>query len=96
MLYLSGATMDDMEAMLERAAQRGATEALKRLGLDDDTAPKDMAELRSLLSAWRDMRREFFLTLTRWLTVFVLGILVLLFGSKFGFSVLAGWMLPKP
>lgn len=88
--------MDDMEEMLERAAQKGAREVLKQLGLDDDHAARDLAEIRSMLSIFRDMRREALLTFSRWATVFILGLLVLVVWSKANVSILTGWLLPKP
>ena len=44
---------EELEAMMDRAAKRGAYAALKELGLHDDHAPQDIDELRGLLSAWR-------------------------------------------
>jgi Family of unknown function (DUF6127) len=51
-----GADLVTLRALIEEASDLGATRALNRLGLDDDNAPKDMAELRELLSAWRDAK----------------------------------------
>lgn len=42
-----------LEAMLDRAAKRGAREALKEVGLGDEHAGTDIHEVRSLLVAWR-------------------------------------------
>ena len=39
--------------MLDKAARRGAKEALRSIGLLDDDAQKDIIEMRSLLEAWR-------------------------------------------
>ena len=49
---------EELEEMLDRAAKRGAKEALRSIGLLDDSAHKDMVELRSLLEAWRDTRKS--------------------------------------
>lgn len=49
-------THEELEAMLDRAAKRGARAALQELGLHDENAPRDLDELRGLLSAWRDTR----------------------------------------
>jgi Family of unknown function (DUF6127) len=51
-----GADLITLRALIEEASDRGAASALARLGLHDDKAPKDMAELRELLSAWRDAK----------------------------------------
>jgi Family of unknown function (DUF6127) len=51
-----GADLVTLRALIEEASELGARRALSRLGLDDETAPKDMAELRELLVAWRDAK----------------------------------------
>ena len=63
---------DELEAMLDRAARRGAKEALRSIGLLDDDAHKDITEMRSLLEAWRDTRRSVWATITKLVTVAVL------------------------
>lgn len=63
---------DELEAMLDRAARRGAKEALASIGLLDDNAHKDMTEMRSLLEAWRDTRKSIWTTVIRLTTVALL------------------------
>ena len=63
---------DELEDMLDRAARRGAKEALRSIGLLDDDAHKDITEMRSLLEAWRDTRRSIWSTITKLVTVGVL------------------------
>ena len=63
---------DELEDMLDRAARRGAKEALRSIGLLDDDAHKDITEMRSLLEAWRDTRRSIWSTVTKLVTVGVL------------------------
>ena len=63
---------DELEAMLDRAARRGAKEALRSIGLLDDDAHKDITEMRSLLEAWRDTRKSIWSTITKLVTVGVL------------------------
>jgi len=65
-------TPDELEAMLDRAARRGAKEALKALGLQDDDAQKDLHEMRSLLEAYRDTKRSIWSTVVRISTVALL------------------------
>jgi hypothetical protein len=65
-------TPDELEAMLDRAARRGAKEALRSIGLLDDDAHKDITEMRSLLEAWRDTRKSIWSTTTRIITAAVL------------------------
>ena len=45
-----------MEAMLERASEKGAQRALERVGLHDEQALKDVHDLRDLLDMWRQVR----------------------------------------
>jgi hypothetical protein len=63
---------EELEAMLDRAARRGAKEALRSIGLLDDDAHKDITEMRSLLEAWRDTRKSIWSTITKLVTVGVL------------------------
>jgi len=44
-------TIEQIEEMLDKAARRGAKEALRSIGLLDDDAQKDIIEMRSLLEA---------------------------------------------
>ena len=63
---------EELEAMLDRAARRGAKEALRSIGLLDDQAQKDITEMRSLLEAWRDTRKGIWNTVVKITTVGVL------------------------
>ena len=63
---------DELEDMLDRAARRGAKEALRSIGLLDDDAHKDITEMRSLIEAWRDTRKSIWSTITKLVTVAVL------------------------
>ena len=63
---------DELEAMLDRAARRGAKEALRSIGLLDDDAHRDITEMRSLIEAWRDTRKAFWTTTIKVATVAVL------------------------
>ena len=65
-------TNDELEAMLDRAARKGAKEALASIGLLDDSAQRDITEMRSLLEAWRDTRKSIWNTVTKVITVSVL------------------------
>jgi len=58
--------------MLDRAARRGAKEALRSIGLLDDDAQRDITEMRSLLEAWRDTRKSIWSTVVKLATVGVL------------------------
>ena len=63
---------DELEAMLDRAARRGAKEALRSIGLLDDDAQRDITEMRGLIEAWRDTRKSIWSTITKLVTVGVL------------------------
>tara|TARA_R110000772_G_scaffold160510_3_gene271631 strand:+ start:114 stop:368 length:255 start_codon:yes stop_codon:yes gene_type:complete len=63
---------DELEAMLDRAARRGAKEALRSIGLLDNDAHRDITEMRSLIEAWRDTRKSIWTTAVKVTTVAVL------------------------
>ena len=65
-------TPEELEAMLDRAARRGAKEALKSLGLQDDDAHKDIVEMRTLLEAYRDTKKSIWNTAVKISTVALL------------------------
>ena len=66
-------TDDQLERMLDRAAKRGAIEALKAIGLEDENASVDIRELRTLLTAWRDTRRAIWQQIVKAGVMIVLG-----------------------
>jgi len=65
-------TAEELEAMLDRAARRGAREALKSLGVQDEEAHKDIVEMRNLLEAFRDTKKSIWNTAVKILTVALL------------------------
>jgi hypothetical protein len=65
-------TNEELEVMLDRAAHKGAKQALASIGLLDDSAQKDITEMRSLLEAWRDTRKSIWTTAIKVTTVAVL------------------------
>ena len=65
-------TNEELEAMLDRAARKGAKQALSSIGLLDDSAQRDFTEMRSLLEAWRDTRKSIWNTVTKVITVSML------------------------
>lgn len=76
-------TEAQLEEMLARAAEKGAQRALNSLGLHDDNAAHDVAELRSLLDVWRMIRTSMIKTSANMITAFILGALALGVGLKF-------------
>jgi hypothetical protein len=65
-------TSEELEDIIDRAARRGACEALKSLGLQDDDAQKDITEMRTLLDAYRDTKKSIWTTFVRITTVALL------------------------
>ena len=65
-------TPEELEAMLDRAAKKGARAALEELGLHDEQAEKDLDELRSLLASWRDTKKAMWSTVVKVVTTAVL------------------------
>lgn len=81
-------TPEELEAMMDRAAKRGAHAALKELGLHDDNAPQDIDELRGLLSSWRETRKAVWSTIVKITTtailIFIAGAVWMSFKDKVG------------
>ena len=65
-------TPDELESMLDRAAKRGARQALSSIGLHDNTAAKDINEMRDLLDVWRDTRKGIWSTVVKVTTIAIL------------------------
>ena len=65
-------TAEELESMLDRAAKRGAKQALSSIGLHDATAAKDINEMRNLLDVWRDTRRGIWSTVVKVTTIAIL------------------------
>lgn len=67
---------DEFEAMLDRAAERGARHALVNVGLDGPDAAHDILELRNLLDAFNEAKKTAGLTIVKMLvTGLVLAVL---------------------
>jgi hypothetical protein len=77
-------TDDEIELMIERAAKKGAAEALHDIGLHDENAIHDIHELRTLLDSWRSTKRTVGNTITRFATMAILGALAASAWFKFG------------
>ena len=66
-----------LRALVEDAAEAGVARGLARLGLGDDRAGGDVAELRQLLTAWRAAKSSAWKSLWTWLTGALLALLLL-------------------
>lgn len=65
-------TPEELEAMLDRAARRGAKEALSAIGLHDTTAGQDIYEMRNLLVSWRETKKSVWSTFIKITTIAIL------------------------
>ena len=74
----------ELEVLLTKASKQGAKVALKEIGLDDDLAYIDIANLRELLKSFRMAKKHAFKVFVRWL---VIGIMTLITA---GFIALIG------
>ena len=77
-------TDQELEDMLDRAAKKGATEALHEIGLHDENAIHDIHELRGLLDSWRSTKRTVGNTVTKFVTMAILGALAATAWIKLG------------
>ena len=77
-------TAEELEAMLDRAAKKGAAAALRELGLQDDDAASDLREMRSLLDAWRLTKKSIWSTTVKMGTVAVLTFIATAVWMTFG------------
>ena len=69
---MANLTEEQLEAMLDRAAKKGAAQALRELGLQDESAATDLREMRSLLDAWRLTKKSIWATTVKMGTVSVI------------------------
>ena len=71
---------EEFEAILERAAERGARHALAEVGLDGPEAAHDIRELRGLLDAFNEAKKTAGLTIVKML---VTGLVMVLLAGAF-------------
>ena len=69
-------TANELNAMLEQAAERGAERCLVRLGIENGLAARDINELRDLLAAWREARIAAWQTIVKVTTTAILAALL--------------------
>ena len=81
-----GADLVTLRALIEEASELGAARALERLALSDERAPKDMADLRELLSAWRDAKTSARKAVVDWLVRGFLAVLLIGIAVKLGLA----------
>jgi hypothetical protein len=79
---------EELDEMLDRAAERGAERVLAHLGLENGHAAHDIRELRSLLEAWRDARRTAWQTIIKFVTAGLLAVIMV--GVAIKIKILGG------
>ena len=79
-----GSDLVTLRAIIEEASEIGATRMLTRIGLDDETAPRDLSELRELLQAWRDAKASARAAALGWVVRAVLALLLLGLAVRLG------------
>ncbi len=79
-------TNDKLGELFALASESGAQRALAHLGLSDQSAAKDMADLRELLSAWRDAKKSARKAVVEWLVRGLLALLVIGLALKLGLT----------
>tara|TARA_B100000214_G_scaffold372447_1_gene350716 strand:- start:4903 stop:5178 length:276 start_codon:yes stop_codon:yes gene_type:complete len=77
----------ELEVILSEAATQGARKALKEVGLEGDTAPEDIKELRHLLTAWRSAKSTMGKTILQIVTTAVLVFISVAVFMKLGINV---------
>ncbi len=77
-------TNEKLGELLAQASQTGASRALAHLGLADESAAKDMADLRELLSAWRDAKRSARKAVIGWMVKTALALVLIGLAVKLG------------
>jgi len=83
-------TTAELEAALLEAATRGAKEALRSVGLNDENAQGDLRDLRGLLASWKEVRKSALQAVVKLLVTALMGALLLGVGVKIGAGNLIG------
>ena len=81
-----GADLVTLRALIEEASETGAERALGALGLKDESARRDMDELRELLQAWRDAKRSAWQAVVTWVVRIGLAALLVGMAVKLGLT----------
>lgn len=81
-----GGDLSTIIAIAEEASEAGARRALARIGLSDEAAGADVAELRELLRAWRDAKRSAWKAAVGWVVRMLLALVLIGVAVKLGFG----------
>ena len=79
-----GGDLVTLRAIVEEASDLGAARVLDRMGLSDDRARNDFAELRELLGAWRDAKASAWKAAIQWTVRGVLALLLIGIAVRLG------------
>lgn len=79
-----GGDLVTLRAIVEEASDLGAARVLDRMGLSDDRARNDFAELRELLGAWRDAKASAWKAAIQWAVRGVLALLLIGIAVRLG------------
>ena len=82
--HAAGSELVTLKALVEEAVENGAHRAMSAIGLADEAAHKDVAELRQLLAAWRDAKSSVRRAVIEWLVRIGLAALLLLLAVRHG------------
>lgn len=79
-----GVSVATLRGVIEEASELGARRALVSLGLEDESAGRDMRELRGLLGAWRDAKRSALKAAADWCVRLLMALVVVGVAVKTG------------
>lgn len=80
----AGSDLVTLRAIVEEASELGADRVLSRMGLDDADAHEDLSELRQLLAAWRDAKRDAWRAVIAWIVTGALAMLLVGIAVRLG------------
>jgi len=81
-----GSELITLRAVVEEASELGAARALEQMGLADETAHEDLAELHELLRAWRDAKASAWKAIVSWVVRCLLALLLLGMAVRLGYE----------
>jgi len=80
----AGGDLVTLRAIVEEASELGADRVLRRMGLDDADAHEDLSELRQLLAAWRDAKRDAWRAVVGWAVTGMMALLLVGIAVRIG------------
>lgn len=69
--------VEDIQRLIDDAAERGAEAALRKIGLHDENAGRDIQEVRDLLYSWRETKKTIAHTIAKVITTAILAMIAL-------------------